>query len=97
MVGARILVRGVWIKSKACLGWLVGCLLYLPRSRSTESVMIKEKTQRERSTSVRYRPHITGRVGIYVHGRQNRTTNPQKIRYGAMRKVMIGFVFPIGK
>lgn len=23
--------------------------------------------------------------------------NPQKIRYSAMRKVMIGFVFPIGK
>lgn len=23
--------------------------------------------------------------------------NPQKIRYGAMRKVMIGFVFPIRK
>lgn len=100
---------GIWIKSKACLGWLVGWLLYLLRSRSTEKrelkgayillIIIKKKKtpRRERSTSVRYRPHLTGRVGMYVHGRQNRTKSSKRSGYGAMHKVMIGFVFPIGK
>lgn len=92
----------VWV------GWLVGFLLYLPRSRSIEKrelkgayillLLIKEKNpRRERSTSVRYRPHLTGRVGIYVHGKQNRTKILKRSGYGAMHKVMIGFVFPIGK
>lgn len=82
------------------VGWLV-CLLYLLRSRSTEKRESKGgyillKPSENVQPSVRYRPHLTGKVvGMYTADKTEQ--NPQKIRYGAMRKVMIGFVFPIGK
>lgn len=83
IVGARIVVRGFGSNRKLVwVGWLVGCLLYLPRSRSTEKrelkgayillLMIKKKpparTFNKRAISAS--PH---RKGCYVHGRQNRT------------------------
>lgn len=62
------------------VGWLVGWLSSIPpslpfdREEGIGGCIYSSKTQRERSTSVRYRPHITRRVGRrYVHGRQNRT------------------------
>lgn len=41
---------------------------------------------------------LTSKEGLVCIYTANKTEpNPQKIRYGAMHKVMIGFVFPIGK
>lgn len=76
---------GIWIKSKVCLSWLVGWLSSIPlRSRSIEKrelkgayillLLIKKKKPPGENVqpSVRYRPRRKV-VGIYVHGRQNRT------------------------
>lgn len=82
------------------MGWLVGWLSSIPpsfpfdREEGIERCIYSSKTQRERSTSVRYRLYRKV-VGMYTADKTKQ--NPQKIRYGAMRKVMIGFVFPIGK
>lgn len=83
---------GFGIKSKAVwVGWLV--VFYTSSFPFDRECYYERNPRRERSTSVRYRLH---KKGCDIHGRQNRTEF-KKIRYGAMHKVMIGFVFPIGK
>lgn len=88
------MVRGDLDQIQSWMGWLVGWLSSTPpRSRSTESVIMKEKP----SENVQQACDIglTGRVAIYTANKTEQIL--KKIRYGAMHKVMIGFVFPIGK
>lgn len=87
-------------KLDGVVGWLV-CLLYLPRSRLTEKrelkgvyILLKPSENVQQACDI----GLTSQEGLVYMSTANKTEqNPQKIRYGAMRKVMIGFVFPIGK
>lgn len=75
------MVRRVWDQIESLfglVGWLVGWLCSIPpsfpfdREEGIEGCIYSSKTQRERSTSVRYRPYRKV-VGMYIYGRQNRT------------------------
>lgn len=102
MVGARIVVGGGGdldqIESLfGLVGWLVGLSSIPPsfpsddREEGIERCIYSSKTQRERSTSVRYRPY---RKGWYVCTRQTKQNKSSKDPVWCHA---IGFVFPIGK
>lgn len=72
------MVRWVWDQIES---WLVGCLLYLPRSYSTEKrelkgayILLKPSENVQQACDI----GLTGRVGIYVHGKQNRTKSSKR-------------------
>lgn len=87
------------------VGWLVVFYTFLV-SRSTEKrelkgayilllLIIKKKTP---ARTFNKRAISALQEELVIMYTANKTEqNPQKIRYGAMHKVMIGFVFPIGK
>lgn len=104
------MVRGGFgIKSKACLGWLVGLASIPPsfpfdREEGIEGCIYSSSYYQEKKDppartfnkrAISASPH---RKGWYVCTRQTKQNKILKRSgYGAMHKVMIGFVFPIGK
>lgn len=109
MVGARIVEGKIWVKSKACLGWLVGWLCSIPPSFLfdreegiagciySSSSYYQERKPPGENVQQACDIGLRGRLLVCIYTANKTEQNSQKIRYGAMHKVMIGFVFPIGK
>lgn len=85
------MVKRVWDQIESWMGWLVGwlvCLLYLPRSRSTEKrelkgayillIIIKKKPPGENVNKRAISASQEGLVCIYTADKTEQ--NPQKIR-----------------